>query len=407
MDPKLNIDIPDPDKSDYYQMHRWTYEGMTQDDNVVIKAAYSEDPRYWLLMYGDGGFAPTMPQHRMLFSVIYNEAEKQFKIEPELVTDWELAEDGMSMTLQLRQDAVFHDGHPLDSGDVKWTFDAILDPASGSTYWGDFSAAIASIEAPDDYTVILNFAKETPEILTLLAPTGGYTSIYPEHILGDIPHDQLRTSDYNTVTPPPGLGSMKFSDWKSMEFIKLEAFDDYYDGRPLVDEYILEIIPAAETALASLESGEVHIMLSWTDENLPQMPRLRDEGKINIVSWPRDGVRFIAINNDHPILVNKFVRQALAYATPYQSLIDNVFDGDGVPANSPISPNMWAYKEDTKYYEYDLDKAREALRKAGYPEWPPEVEEAQQADILVPAAGGLIGGLIIGVAVMYFLRREQ
>ena len=119
-------------------------------------------------------------------------------------------------------------------------------------------------------------------------------------------------------------------------------------------------------------------------------------------------VQFIPINNDHPILGNKYVRQALAYATPYDKVINDVFMGAAIPANSPIHPAMWSWNPETKYYTYDLDKARECLTKAGYPDWPPPLpEEIPKSAYLTPALGGLIIGIVIGIAAMYIVNKRQ
>lgn len=395
-----------------YDIDLWTVEGKTEEDHVTVRYAMSEDPTVLLPMFGDGGYLSYLPIHRCLFRLVYDFEKETFSLEPELVKDYELSEDGMSMILHLRDDVKFHDGVPMTSADVKWTFDAILDPATGSTYYGDLSAVIKSVEAPDDYTVIFHFNKPSPEILTLLAPPGGYCAILPKHVLGNIPHDQLRTCKYNTEEPPPGLGPMKFVEWKKGEYVKFEANDDYFKGRPFIDEFIQVIIPEATTALAALEAGDVDILhTGYSTELAGEIERLKKERPdINVNLAPFPATWFIALNNDHPVLNNKYVRQALAYATPYDKIINDLMMGLAEHANSQIHKSSWAWNPNAKYYTYDLDKARECLRKAGYPEWPPPQPAETPAPTgpsLMPTLGGFIGGIIIGIVLTYVLVRRR
>jgi ABC-type transport system substrate-binding protein len=390
-----------------YDIDEWYWLGKTNEDHVTIKFAMMEDPLCLLPLFGDGGYFAYLPNNRMLFRLAFD--GEKFSVEPELVTDWEIAEDGMSITLHLRTDVKWQDGENFTSADVKWTFEAILDKATGSTYYGDFSAAIKSVEAPDNYTVILHFKKPTPEILTLLAPPGGYCAILPEHVLGGIPHDQLKTSTYNTQAPPPGLGPMKFVEWKKGEYVKFEAWDGYFKGRVFVDEFYEVIIPEAATALAALEAHSVDMLAThYSDLLTGEFKRLQEtKPDINATLAPHPATWFIALNNDHPVLQNKYVRQALAWATPYDTIINDLFYGYAEQANSQIHKSSWAWNPNTMYYAYDLNKARECLAKAGYPKWPPEPTIIPMETYLLPAVGGIIAGIAIGTVTMYLVIKKR
>ena len=101
------------------------------------------------------------------------------------------------------------------------------------------------------------------------------------------------------------------------------------------------------------------------------------------------------------------MRKALAYAIPYDDLINVVEYGRAYRSNGPIERGMWFWNPDATYYELDLDKAREYLRMAGYPDWPPEVEEAPVTTNWLMVAGGAVVGLVVGLAVSFALFRQR
>jgi len=390
-----------------YDIDQWTWKGKTQADDVTVRFAIMADPPMWLPLFADGGFLSHTPANRQLFRLTFD--GKRFGIVPELVTDWTISKDGMSMTLHLRKDVKFHDGVGMTSADVKWTFEAILDRATGSTYHGDFSAAVKSVDAPDDYTVILYFKKPTPEILTLLCPPGGYISILPKHVLEKVAHDKLKTSDYNTKAPPPGLGPMKFVEWKKGEYVKFDAWDGYFKGRILVDHLFQVIIPEPATALAALEAHTVNMLeTGYTMPLSGEVKRLQTaKPDINASLAPFPATMFLALNNDHPILQNKFVRQALAWAVPYDTLIKDVFYGLAEKANSQIHKSSPLWNPNTMYYTYDLNKARECLAKAGFPSWPPKPTVIPLSTYLLPAVAGFVAGIVITAVAMYTVAKRR
>ena len=393
-----------------YHIDRWLWSGKNQIDDVTVRYGIGSGPNKWLSLFINGGASFINPMNRQLFKTIHNPETNEYHIEPDLATNWEFSDDNMILTITLRDDVVFHDGHPFTSEDVKWTFDAILDPTTGASFYTDFSSAVESVNIIDDYNININLKKASPEIMTLLGVFHGYMGILPAHVLKDIPHDQLRTCDYNTRTPPPGLGPMKFLEWKEGQYVTYEAWDDYYDGRILIDKLIMMILPDADTALAALEKHEVDILHPrYTESYLTNFPQLREKTDLNTDFYSTIGIWFISLNNDHPILCNKWVRKALAYATPYDKIIDDIFMSSVIKANSPIHPDMWAWNPDTIYYTYDLTLARECLLKAGYPDWPPQVQTTDDtsSNQYMNLSIGAIIGATIGIVAMYLVTKKR
>lgn len=387
-----------------YDIDEWTVDGYTADDDVTITEAIGWDVPMWNPLFLDGGYLLLDPLFRTMWRCVYDE-NVGYTTAPELAYDYDISEDGLTMDFFLNDNIYWHDGEQLTAEDVVFTYECILDPDTGATFHTDFSEAVASAEVIDEFTVRLHLAKRSPEIFTLL---GTYnTAILPEHVLGDIAHEDLRTHTTNTEAPPPGCGPFVFKEWVRGQFIKFDVNENYFKERPFVDHLVLSIIPEASTQLAALEAGEVDLTEPYTARDvLADVPRVRDEHpELNMDLYTRAEYTFLPLNNDHPILANKFVRQAIAYLVPAQRIIDEVFDGYAVPSSSFVAPNFWWFDPDTPYYEYNVAKAKELLMKAGYPEWPPEAEEVTipMSAYYLPLAGGAIIGLVIGAVAVYAL----
>ncbi|SHK06092.1 ABC transporter substrate-binding protein [Paramaledivibacter caminithermalis] len=173
------------------------------------------------------------------------DASKQ--IIPDLAKEWKVSEDGLSITFLLREDAKWHDGKPVTSKDVKYTFDTIKE--NDTYYFSSRLNIVDSIEAPDQYTVKFNMNK--PDV-SFIADLGWYaTFILPEHIFNT---DQ-KWEDNPASKNPVGSGPFKFSKFKQGESITLIPNEDYHEGAPKLDKLIFSIIPDDATAIQALING--------------------------------------------------------------------------------------------------------------------------------------------------------
>jgi len=390
-----------------YDVDKWTLLGKTPEEDITLHFRLVFDPGMWLPFFLDGGYETLNMLYRALYRQTYSKATG-FTTEPDMAKSLEISEDGMTVTVTLRDDIKWHDGTPFTSKDVKYTYDTILNPKAGSTFHGDFSAAVKSVDAPDDYTVILHLKKPSPEIKTLIACPG--TMIVPEHVLSGIAPEDLRTCSWNTERPPPGTGPMKFIEWKRGEYIKFDAFDEYYAGPIFVDHIIEDIIPDSTVALSALEAGEIDVPgCYFTDYIQADVERLKAEAsdKLNTTEFTAINSMFLPLNNEHPILANKYVRKAISYMIPYERIHSELMYGLAIPASSWCHPDTWGFNPNTPHYTYDPEKAREYLRLAGYPEWPPPAQEIPLSTYLLPAVGGLVAGVVIGFVANWIIMRRR
>ena len=182
------------------------------------------------------------------------DASKQ--IVPDLATDWDVSEDGLAITFKLREDAHWHDGEPVTSEDVKYTFDQIK--ANEAYYMSSRLQIVESIETPDEYTVVFNMT--APDV-SFIADLGWYaTFILPEHVF----NNGQAWEDNPAAMDPIGSGPFKLSEFKQGESVTIVANPDYHEGAPKLDKVIFSIIPDDATAVQALTNGDIDVL-----ENVP------------------------------------------------------------------------------------------------------------------------------------------
>ena len=324
---------------------------------------------------------------------------------PDLAESYEISENGLVYTFHIREGVTWHDGAIFDANDVKFTFDLLLNPEAGLTGHGTWSTFVKEVRMPDDYTIELEvkdvYAPAFYELVVL-------PIILPEHILGEVPAAELKMHPYNQK--PIGTGPFKVVEWKTDEYIKYEAFDEFYRGRPKLDGIIFRVVPDKATGVAGLEAGEIHLIEQpiYRGAMISGYERLKEKDNLKFDLFARGGPQPQHFNLKHPALNNLNVRKAMAHAIDLNSIIIGPYKGLAKPAPTIVPPGMTAYyNEEIESYEYNLDTAKALMEEAGYNyeslEPPPEVG---LSDYLYPVLGALVVGIILGVCVDRFATKR-
>jgi peptide/nickel transport system substrate-binding protein/oligopeptide transport system substrate-binding protein len=162
-----------------------------------------------------------------------------------------------------------------------------------------------------------------------------------------------------------GCGPYKCVRWRRYAFVDLEAFDDYYGGRPKIDKIEFKVIPYTDIALLKYEMGELDILEQLPSGRVREMQRKYPE---EVKIWPILGVYYIGINNQEwPFKGNRKLRQALNYAVDKKGVCDVINEGVSTPARGILPPGIPGYNPNLRGYPYDLDLAKKLLAEAGYP----------------------------------------
>ena len=305
----------------------------------------------------------------------------QRKQVPDLAERWEIAEDFSSVTYYLRRGAKWHDGMPITARDVEFSYKLWLDPTSifanlffglkgGEEFSQDFdnwkTNELPGVVVVDDHTVRFEFTGPNRSLIELMH--GGQTrwTMLPEHILGDVSTDGTRTSSYYQDDLTQG-GPFKLVRHVPQQFIELEANDDYWFGRPILDRIILVNIQDRDAAEVAAHRGEVDMMyrggLSGADayQGLLLNP---DWAMAHIIGGGTIGYHF-SKSVDAPLKDKRF-RQAMAYAFDRQRILDAVLKGRGVASPLDIALSPYARPEWLEMYRYNPEKSRELLAEMNW-----------------------------------------
>ena len=278
--------------------------------------------------------------------------DTDYNMYPDLAESVEVSPDGLTYTFKLRQGVKFHDDSELKAADVKYTIDYYRDPANAATIQSAYTG-IGSIDTPDDYTVVVNM--ETVNAASLVT-WGTNPIVHSAH------HAEVGDATYSTS--PIGTGPFKLKEWKAAEYTELEAFDDYFKGRPAVDIMRMEVVPEDAVRKAALDTGEADSS-AWpllVEDSLA----LEQDPNFKVFRTPGDSIKHFPIDNQKPYFADKRCRQALMHALDRQRIIDDLWNGAAEVAHSNIPPSSQYYKADLKQYEFDPEKAKALFDEVGW-----------------------------------------
>lgn len=260
---------------------------------------------------------------------------------------------GEVYTYRLRQDVRWHDGASFSAADVVFTLRTIQDVR----FNGD--PALVAIWQ----NVLVDQVDEHTVRFTLRAADAGFTAlttvpILPVHLLGNLSPDAIAESAF--AQNPVGTGPFQLADLNE-QAARFTANQDYFGGRPFLDQIELRFIASQEAALALLQRGEIQALGAGRALQEASLPR-----NLRRVAVPLDRYDILAFNMREEPLDDIAFRQALARALDRQLLVDRALGGFAGLLDSPILPGWWAYDPSTSWYDYDPQAAQRALAELGY-----------------------------------------
>jgi peptide/nickel transport system substrate-binding protein len=324
------------------------------------------------------------------------------EVEPALATEWEVSEDGLQYTFNLREGVTFHDGEPFNAEAVCFNFDrwynfkGVFQNPAASYYWqtvfGGFSdgkspSLFESCEATDESTVVLNLTKPSSAILAGLSLTN-FTFASPAALEG-FEADKGELDDEGIFRPtgtyatehPTGTGAYRFVEWTRGESLRFERNPDWWgDFEGNIEELIFRPIEDPAARLQALQSGEIQ---GFDLVDPGDYPTIEDDENLQLLNRPAFNVGYVGFNQQIEPLDDIAVRQAIAHAIDRQAVVDGFYAGQGVVAHEFMPPEVEGYADDVTQYEYDPDKAKQLLEDAGY-ELPVEIDFAYPTGVERP-----------------------
>ena len=319
----------------------------TRDDVVVVMGPTSEPEAGFDPAYGWGAGEHV---HEPLIQSTLTVTTAGLKIGYDLATDMEVSQDGLTWTVNIRDDVKFTDGEKLTARDVAFTYNTLRDTSSVN----DFTM-LESAEAPDDSTVVFHMNRP----YSIWPYTMAIVGIVPEHAYG---------ADYGSH--PIGSGRYIMKQWDKGQQVIFEANPDYYGTEPKMKKVTI-LFMEEDAAYAAVMSGQVDLAYtaaSYSDQTLPGYELLSFE-TVDNRGFNLPAVKAGTVSDGKTVVGNNFtsdvqVRRAVNIAIDRDEMIEHVLNGYGSPAYSVCDKMPW-YNESAKT-EYDPEKAAELLEEAGW-----------------------------------------
>lgn len=271
------------------------------------------------------------------------------------------------VVFHLRPGVTFHDGHPLDAGDVAFTYAALMEPKNLSPRITDFEP-VKGLEVLDPLTIRIIYKR-------LFSPALGTWSmgILPEHLLNDqalkkeaanLDADpdnfSIRQSKFNRN--PIGCGPFVFKEWRSDQFILLERFNGYWEGPPNYERYFYRIVPDPLTQEMEFYAGTIDSYAVQPH----QVNRLQHDSRFQSFSGLSFGYTYIGYNMRRPPFDDQRVRMALSMAIDVDQIIEFLLFGQGERITGPFVKQTDFYNHSIEPVPYDPEGARNLLQEAGW-----------------------------------------
>ena len=326
--------------------------GGVKGDNIVVWSTYDMpasgiDP--------STNFNYSMSTLMNIYDTLLRYNYEDDSIEYVACDHYESSDDGLVWKFHIREGMTFHDGTPVNAEAAKYSFERTVNMGKGASYIWDM---VESFEVEDEYTLVMKCSYPAAMDLVCCSPYAAYL-ISPA--VGDA------GEDFFAGATDAGSGPYKVIDRTGDSQIILEAYDGYWDPFPTNGFKTVVISQAAEssTRRQMLEGGEADFVWELPPEDTealesnPNVTRLHSPSFDNLV---------LLLNTKMQPLDNEKVRQALSYAFPYDDVINYVMNGNASQATGTVPKGLWGHSDDILQYSHDIDKAKELLAEAGYPD---------------------------------------
>ena len=282
--------------------------------------------------------------------------DEELRPTPDLAVSWQSAPDGLSWTFELRPGVTWHDGAPFSARDVKFTFDQILDLASGSRLRSDF-AAVNGVDIVDSLTVRFRLKAPFAPLLPLLGYNAG---ILPAHLL-----DGRELTDavaFNRSTPV-GTGPFRLERVVPGASVTLVRNASYFGARPGVERIVFKVVPDINAQVAQLRAGELDL-ITIEPANLGSVEGVAG---VRVLQVPVVQHWYVGFNASTPMFASPLVRRALGYAINRQAIVAGVLKGYADLPGGTIPVALRDYYDSTAApVPFAPDSARRLLAAAGW-----------------------------------------
>ncbi len=259
------------------------------------------------------------------------------------------------LIIKLKENVKWHDGHKFTANDVVFTYNMINSPKVFTPSKSSFEK-VKNIKAIDDLTLEITYIQPYFKALEIWM-----SGILPQHLLKN--EKDLMTSSFNKN--PIGTGAYKLKTLTISSDIILTANDDYFDGRPKIDKISYKFIPDTTTSFYTLKQNKLDIG-GLTPIQIDRQINDKFKKDFKIFEKPSFGYTYMGFNLKSKKFKDIRIRQALSLAINRQEMLDVLFFGHAKVCTGPFLPNTFAFNNNIKAPQQNIQKAKQLLKDAGY-----------------------------------------
>ena len=283
---------------------------------------------------------------------------------PEVAEAWEVSEDGKTWTFRIRQGITFPSGRPLTADDVVWSLQRVIElKQTASWVLTQFVSSPDQIRKIDDYTVEIEIDEPVAPGLFLASLTFTTSAILDKELVLQNEQDGDMGSAWLT-DHSAGSGPYILERWTREQEIVLVANENYWRGAPPIKKIIIKHVPEPTDQMLLLKKGDVDI--AW-DLTVDQLEQLKDDPTIKIAKSEALFISYMGMNVGVEPLSKEEVRDAIRWCIDYDAIINDILRGGAIKWQTVIPKGLLGALDEQPYYK-DVEKAKQLLAQAGYPD---------------------------------------
>jgi peptide/nickel transport system substrate-binding protein len=281
----------------------------------------------------------------------YIDQNPDLSFKPGVLSDWGWNADKTRVHMTVRDGATWQDGRPITGQDIVWNLNRAANPETGNPVGGLIWAAVGNLQA--------NGNEITGDVTNFVADYFKWMAFLTGYILP--PHHYEAVGAEGFEKNPMGSGPYSVKEFVRGSFVRLEAYDDYWGGKPAFKNVIFKFVTDATSRVAEIESGSSDITLAMPFE---EYDRLREKPGLTGVTTPVSDIAMIFFNDVEP-MTDANVRKAAVHAVDKEAIVNRLLHGYGIPLHTLQAPEYAAFDSSINV-AYDPDLAKNLLAKSGY-----------------------------------------
>ncbi len=283
-----------------------------------------------------------------------------------IAKSWEVSDDGLVWTFTMNEGMTWQDGEPITAKDVAFTYNFIIENEIAA--YISFVGGISHVEAVDDLTYKVICDRPVANMLTLWIPC------LPEHIWGKMSAKEA-SQTFQNPTPCIGSGPYQVVEWKKERYLRMEAYDDYFRGKPTVDEVIFVVYENGDTMVQDLKAGTIDAAYLFPPAQFDPLKATEGVSAIDYswANWDYIGFNcYEGKSKGNPVLLDKNFRAAMEYAIDRDKIVELAYGGHAWPGYTFMPPDNWKDPDyawapsESEARNYDPTAANTMLDAAGY-----------------------------------------